>query len=370
MMKTGLKKALSVFSALCILFSMTGCIDVPRLLNKTKHLDDLRAAIAKGDFVEEWTGDIPEGKKVIYVPVSECYVAKDYRRTDRLYEYDSYGNRTLILDKSLNTEIHREITYNDGLVTAKKQEYKGFFGSSNPRLEYDCEYEYNGKGYLVCYRIKQKEKVREYDYEYNEEGHLVSSYDSLADKTTTYPADPPGTKTCLKLNQSFDIPEPEIVKTTYGKDGEVISETIGIKTTTYEYSGGKMTGYSVDNGYTVTWYDAEDKKLRSESKNTGSTDEYAYNEHGDPVLVTTTSKGEITRTTGTAYTYDSNGNMTSKTTKTWRKTYKGEEKVIGSVFTYTYDEHGLVVTEEEKNLEGEFSHLKAYYYKAILVPET
>ena len=349
---------------------MTGCIDVSRLLNKTKDLDDLRAEIAKGDFVEEWTGDIPEGKKVKYVPVSECYVGIDYYRTDRLYEYDSYGNLTLEIEKNRNAEIRREITYNDGgLITSKKQEYKGEFGSANPRLEYDCEYEYNGKGFLVCYRIKVLGKVHEYGYEYNEEGHLVSSYDSLADKTTKYPADPPGTKTCLKLNSSFDTPEPEIIKITYDENGEVKTETIGNTTTTYEYRGGEMTGYSVDNGYTVTTYDAENKKLKSESKSTGSVDEFTYNEHGDPVLSTYKSKGEITQKKETTYTYDSNGHMTSKTEKTWMKIRKGEEHNTGCVMTYTYDSHGLLVTEEEKNLDGEFRRLKAYFYKAILVPE-
>ncbi|MCR5489577.1 MAG: hypothetical protein K6F03_05885, partial [Saccharofermentans sp.] len=65
-MKKGLKKALSLISAFCVAFSMTGCVDVPRLLNKTKHLDDLRTEIAKGNFVEEWTGDVPEGKMIKY----------------------------------------------------------------------------------------------------------------------------------------------------------------------------------------------------------------------------------------------------------------------------------------------------------------
>jgi hypothetical protein len=61
--------------------------------------------------------------------------------------------------------------------------------------------------------------------------------------------------------------------------------------------------------------------------------------------------------------------MTSKTEKTWMKTYKGEEHNTCCVMTYTYDSHGLLVTEEEKNLDGEFRRLKAYFYKAILVPE-
>ena len=264
MMKTGLKKALSVFSALCILFSMTGCIDVPRLLKSTWHLDELRGAIAKGNFVEEWTGDIPEGMKIKYVPVHEWYVGKNYYRTDKMYEYDSNGNVVVVLDKRLNTEIRCEITYNDGgLITAKKQENSRHF-SSAPIREYDCEYEYNGKGYLVCYRSKWNGNVHEYDYEYDEEGHLLSSYYSDSGQTRKYPKDPPGTKTCLKLNPSFEIPEPEVVKITYDENGEVKSETIGNQTTTYEYSGGKMTGYSVDNGYTITWYDAGNKKLKSE----------------------------------------------------------------------------------------------------------
>lgn len=371
-MKKGLKKALCAVSAAVIAFSMTGCIHLKGTFNKSVYLNELKSAIAKGDFVEDWTGDIPEGMKVKYVPVREWSSGMGRNKTEHIYEYDSNGNMTLLLVKVLDGETIRcEQTYNDGgLLIAKKQKgSNGFFSSAKPVFEYECEYEYNGKAYLVCYRIKQKEKVREYDYEYNEEGHLVSSYDSLADKTTKYPTDPPGTKTCLKLNSSFDTPEPEIIKITYDENGEVKTETIGNTTTTYEYSGGKMTGYSVDNGYTVTTYDAENKKLKSESKSTGSIDEYTYNEHGDEVLSTYKSKGEITQKKETTYTYDSNGHMTSKTEKTWMKTYKGEEHNTGCVMTYTYDSHGLLVTEEEKNLDGEFRRLKAYFYKAILVPE-
>ena len=371
-MKKGLKKALCAVSAAVIAFSMTGCIHLKGTFNKSVYLNELKSAIAKDDFVEDWAGDIPEGMKVKYVPVREWISGMGRNKTEHIYEYDSNGNMTLLLVKVLDGETLRcEQTYNDGgLLIAKKQKSSGrFFSSAKPVFEYECEYEYNGKGYLVCYRIKQKEKVREYDYEYNEEGHLVSSYDSAADKTTKYPADPPGTKTCLKLNQSFDIPEPEIIKITYGENGEVKTETIGNTTTTYEYSDGKMTGYSVDNGYTITTYDAENKKLKRESKSTGSIDEYTYNEHGDEILSTYKSKGEITQKKETAYTYDSNGHMTSKTEKTWMKTYKGEENNTGCVMTYTYDSHGLLVTEEEKNLDGEFRRLTAYFYKAILVPE-
>ena len=36
---------------------------------------------------------------------------------------------------------------------------------------------------------------------------------------------------------------------------------------------------------------------------------------------------------------------------------------------WSYKIKRVNVTEEEKNLEGEFTHLKAYFYKAILVPE-
>ena len=70
-MKKGLKKALCAVSAAVIAFSMTGCIHLKGTFNKSVYLNELKAAIAKGDFVEEWTGDIPEGMKVKYVPVRE-----------------------------------------------------------------------------------------------------------------------------------------------------------------------------------------------------------------------------------------------------------------------------------------------------------
>ena len=66
-MKTGLKKALSLLSAFCVAFSMTGCFDLYRTINKDKNINDLKAEISEGNFVEEWTGDIPAGKKVRYV---------------------------------------------------------------------------------------------------------------------------------------------------------------------------------------------------------------------------------------------------------------------------------------------------------------
>ena len=149
MMKTGLKKALSVFSALCILFSMTGCIHLKGTFNKSVYLNELKSAIAKGDFVEERAGDIPEGMKVKYVPVREWISGMGRNKTEHIYEYDSNGNMTLLLVKVLDGETLRcEQTYNDGgLLIAKKQKSSGrFFSSAKPVFEYECEYEYNGKG--------------------------------------------------------------------------------------------------------------------------------------------------------------------------------------------------------------------------------
>ena len=171
-----LKKMLSVLCVLCTAFSMTGCIHLKGTFNKTAYLDELKAEISKDNFVEEWTGDIPEGMKVKHVPVREWISGMGRNKTEHIYEYDSNGNMTLILDKVLDGEtLRREQIYNDGgLLIAKKQKSSGhFFSSAKPVFEYECEYEYNGKGYLVCYRIKQKEKVREYDYEYNEEGERI-----------------------------------------------------------------------------------------------------------------------------------------------------------------------------------------------------
>ena len=80
-------------------------------------------------------------------------------------------------------------------------------------------------------------------------------------------------------------------------------------------------------------------------------------EDGDPRTITTNS-----------YVYDKNGNKTSMTTEKWYKNDKGEETTIVTTITYTYDEHGLLISEEEKSGDGSFQSLKVYSYKAILVP--
>ena len=157
-----LKKMLSVLCVLCTAFSMTGCIHLKGTFNKTVYLDELKAEISKGNFVEEWTGDIPEGMKVKYALVRDWMSGMGRNKTEHVYEYDSNGKMTLLLVKVLDGETLRcEQTYNDGgLLIAKKQKGSDrFFSSAKPVFEYECEYEYNAKGYLVCYRIKQKEKV-------------------------------------------------------------------------------------------------------------------------------------------------------------------------------------------------------------------
>ena len=369
-MKSGLKKALSLLSAFCVAFSMTGCFDLYRTINKDKNINDLKAEISEGNFVEEWTGDIPAGKKVRYVLARDVNVGVNDIKNVNEYEYDDNGNRTFFYYKTSNFEIRREITYNDGgLITGIKQQYTRSSGSSGARRNYDYKFDYNGKGHLVYFKSTEGDAVYETDYEYDEEGHLVFSYYRPADKTTKYQNELPQTYYCVTVDPDFDSPEPDIVKRTYDENGLVRTEVNGNKTTTYEYSGTKMTGYSIATNDAVAYYDADGRILRRKNTGSGGTAEYTYNEHGDMVLHTYTSNGEVTEKIEKTYVYDSNGNKTSETEKSWRKTYKGEENTSVTSIIYTYDANGLLVTEEKQNGNGGQMYLKAYFYKAILVSE-
>ena len=350
---------------------MTGCFDLFYTINKGKNLKDLKAEISEGKFVEEWSGDIPAGKKVKYVLARDVNVGVNDIKTVNEFEYDDNGNRTFFYYNSSSFEIRREITYNDGgLITGIKQQYTRSSGSSGARRNYDYQFEYNGKGHLVYFKSTAGDAVYETDYEYDEEGHLVLSYYRPKDVTKKYKSELPGSVYCVIVDPDFDSPEPDIIQRAYDENGLVRTEINGNKTTTYEYSGTKMTGYSIATNDAVAYYDADGRMLRRENTGSGGTAEYTYNEHGDMVLHTDTNdNGEVTEKIEKTYVYDSNGNKTSETEKTWRKTYKGEEINTSTTILYTYDSHGLLVTEEKQNGNGGQMYLKAYFYKAILVPE-
>ena len=361
-----LKKMLSILCVLCTAFSMTCCIHLKGTFNKTVYRDELKAEISKGNFVEEWTGDIPEGMKVKYVPVRDWLSGTGRSKTEHVYEYDSNGKMTLFLENILDCEnLRREMTYNgDGLMTSIKQKYASSIGSAK-RIDYDAEFRYDGQGRLTYLRRTLAGYEYEYNIKYDDAGHFVSILYSTGN-TRTYQNDMPNYESCVILKNGSDYPEIDVVKKTYGEDGLIKSESTQTEITTYEYSDGKMTGYSVEKSGYVYKYDADGKLLHSESSGGNFVAEYTYNDHGDQVSSIYTANGEVSEKKENAYTYDSNGNMTSMTEKIW---LKSTNKTTGRTVKYTYDSHGLLVTEEESSDETGFRYLKAYFYKAILVPE-
>ena len=85
------KKIGSIIFIANLMLSMTGCLNLFGLGKSTENQDAVREAIAEGNFVEEWKGDIPEGMEVAYVLVKDQQVTVNDNLFEYLYKYDDQG---------------------------------------------------------------------------------------------------------------------------------------------------------------------------------------------------------------------------------------------------------------------------------------
>lgn len=367
----GTKKAGCVILIIGLTVSMTGCFNLFKKSKSTENKDALLASVAEGKLVEEWTGDIPEGMEVKYVLVKEQTVSSADHLREYLYKYDDLGREIYYSEYTKSYYILYQCAYDDnGNAVIKKQTHEGNVGSAGfPDKQYD--YKYNDDGQLIYYQTTSlnNDSVTEYNLEYDEDGHLISS---VADNGYTLEFDVnyetiPYYETVAVVSDEIDIPDPEYVTRYYNGGGYLIYEQHKNYKLIFEYDNGEVVGTTREySGDSKNIYDADGNPIYM--KVGKSVYEYQYNDNNDLIKLVISDDGDPRTITTNSYVYDKNGNKTSMTTEDWYKNDKGEESTKVTTFTYTYDEHGLLISEEEKLSDGSFQSLIVYSYKAILVP--
>ena len=370
------KKIVSVICAASLALSATGCLNLFGLGKSTKNQEAVRDAIAEGNFVEEWDGDIPEGMEVDYVLVKEQRVNYNDNLYEYLYKYDEQGRVIYYCEATNNGYELYEKTYDDnGNIISKKQTHEGYVGSAGfPDIEF--EYQYNDDGLLIYYKETKlyNDEVYEHFLEYDEEGHLISLKDGngiIRQFEVNY-EDVPYYETFAVISDEVEAKEPEYVTRYYNDGGYLISEQHDNYMMTYEYDNGEVVRSTREfvNSSAIYVFDAYGNNIdySMESGDNLEAGVFQYNEHHDLVFKEVTRGGALSSRASYTYEYDENGNMISKTSELTTVNSKGEETYVVTTDTYTYDEHGLLVTSEYKFDDGSFQALHVYYYKAILVP--
>ena len=369
------KKAGSVICIIGLTASMTGCFKLLKKTKSTENRDALLASLAEGNLVEEWTGEIPEGKEVQYVLVKEQTVSSADHLREYIYKYDDEGREIYYSEYTKSYYILYLCAYDDnGNIVVRKQTHEGNVTSAGfPDMQYD--YKYNENGQLVYYKYTSlySDNVQEYNLEYDEDGHLISSVASNG-YTLEFDANYetiPYYETVAVLSDEIDEPEPEYVTRYYNDGGYLIYEQHDNYKLIFEYDNGEVVG-------TTREYVGDSKLMFNAAGNpiyqtVGKGDnqtiyEYEYNDNDDLILDTSTKGDELTHKYAYSYVYDKNGNITSMTCEKWLSDDKGGGTTTVTTTTYTYDEHGLLISEEEKLDDGTFQNLIVYSYKAILVP--
>ena len=366
-----------VVSVICLSLSMTGCLNLNQIgrTQLSENRDAVYAAIAEGNFVEEWTKDIPEGMEVKYVLTRDVKVYSSDSKQEYLYKFDDHERLTYFADVMEKGYIQYEISYDgNGNVIRKKMIHDGYVGNGVfPDIE--CEYEYNADGQLIKYKDTSltNDQTSEYEFAYDENGHLISSLSNngyLRIFEVNYET-VPYYETVAVVNSNKDSRSPEYVTRYYNGVGQLQSEDNGDYKTTYEYDNGVLVSYTREYSNShIDYYDANGNVICSDivMRAYHEVTECQYNEHNDRMLREVRRDGHLVDRVTCSYEYDTSGKMISKTTEKWNENDKGEETTEVSTITYSYDEHGLLVTEEEKRDDGSFSYVKVYFYKSILVP--
>ena len=370
------KMIVSVICVASIMLSMTGCLNLFGLGKSTKNQDAVREAVAEGDFVEEWKGDIPEGMEVAYVLVKNQRVNYNDIMYEYLYKYDD--QRRLVYYCEVLSAGYKlfETAYDDnGNIISKKQTHDGYVGSGGfPDIEF--EYKYNDDGSLIYYKetLLYNDTVYEHFLEYDENGHLISLTDGNGNirEFEVNLEEIPYYETVAVISDVIEATEPDFVTRYYNGGGYLIKEQTDKYVITYQYDNGEVYQSTKEftNSDLKNTYDANGNILSSSMVSASDLEvtEYQYNEHNDLILYEVTKGGVLRSRASYSYEYDKDGNMISKTTETLTVNDKGEESIVVSMETYTYDEHGLLVTEEHNFDDGSFLELYVYYYKAVLVP--
>lgn len=369
------KKVGCIISVACLTFSMTGCLNFLKKAKTTENYDAVMEAIEKGDFVEEWKKDVPEGMEVRYLVTKMMHVNSSDSYYENLYKFDSYERCTYFTEVYENGYKQYENIYDaNGNLIAKKQKHEGNVpATSMGFVDAEYEYTYNADGQMLSYTETSEHKDDEYILHYDDGGHLTGV--TKGDKEiytfdVNFDAEPYSETVAVLSDAIGDDYLPSYVTRCYDAEGTILSELNGDHLTTYQYENGVVVSSTTttEKGYAAV-DDADGNRLsyRIELGDDFEAAEFQYNEHKDLILNELSGKNGVKKRVTYTYEYDKNGNKTSQTQETWTTDSKGKESTSVYTTKYTCDEHGLLVTEEKKSGDGSFVELSVYYYKAVLV---
>ena len=372
-----LRRISCILCAALLMLSMTGCFFLRRSTASTSFDEEKLRKTVTEDLTNEisvtdWNGNVPDGMEVKYVVVKEVY-RDDRSRDTKLYDYDKAGR--VIYYKSDSSTYSKEwkLVYNgDGTIARREYRPLKARGSALAGPDYTAEYEYNDKKQLVSFSYITNGHFT-YSFEY-ENGHLVHT-DLYGGKDYTYSTESEYYDYCVVVSDDINISNEHndirICKRTYADDTfeKVLTEQYEYdeRVIQFEYNGSELTGsYYIDQWGRTHKFDANGNLSAELDKDGSVLEKWEYNENGDTVLFEQYDNGVLVDKTTTSVSYDGAGNKQTKTSDFWY-VMDGEEKTFTAKTTYSY-RNGLLVSELDE-IDGDFSSLKVYTYKAILVPK-
>ncbi len=386
-MRYTIKKSVCFLFAAFYLFSMSGCFLVRRAvknvisptttLSPSQSADnlsvDVRSDLMGEISITNCNDVVLEDEEVKYFVVKEVY-RDDRSRNTELYDYDRGGRLKYYKSESNAYANETDLVYNDDGTLARK-DYRTLksLGSAPSIPFYSAKYEYNDKKQLVSFSYST-DGVPDITYKFEyENGHLVHT--DYIGKDYTYSTESEYYDYCVVVSDSptacNEQDDVRICKRTYADDTfeKVLTEQYEYdeRVTHFEYDGDVMTGwYYVDKwGKTIKWNAKGD--LTAELDKDGSViQKWEYNEYGDSVLYEKYSGSVLVDKITTTITYNGSGGKLTETSDYWHLR-NGEEITFTGTITYSY-RNGLLVSEVDE-IDGLFSSMKVYAYKAFVVPK-
>ena len=282
--------------------------------------------------------DYPDGSWVAYTydGASNMTSASDVSGTITM-EYD--GDTDLLTRITYPSGHYFEYSHNDAGQRIQRVDQNG----------HELNYEYDAAGRLL--RLCDENGADFVTYEYDGNGRLLR--ESKGNGTyTTYEYDAAG-QLLHMVNYASDDTGQSRFDYTYDANGNRTSMTTLEGITAYEYDAiGQLVGVTYPDGRHVVYeYDAAGNR-------------FAVIDDGAITHYTTNNLNQYTQMGDATYTYDDNGNMTSKTDASGTITYEYdfEDRLIrvttpvSGTWEYTYDALGNRVTVEHNGSVTRYIH--------------
>ena len=357
-----------------VLFANSACN--PRRSKKV-DVNSFMDSVDKETHVEEWSEPVPDRMEIKYVRIREQRVDNTGLLNDYLFEYDDLGRQTAFMDVWENGSYRVEVTYNDN-DTIAGMTVKNEGAQSTPTVDHVKVYTYNDMGQIISVTDDETRHNNTYknltEYTYDEQGRLIAvkqegrnTYSrSFENNDETFPHSEYRIEFKPPLQAEFissDYSPYKIVQLFYDEDGILVSKEEDDILKHFIYTDGVLTGSRSDGQSGYSLYDANGNLIESYS-NTGSLEyKYEYNEHGDMTLSERRKDGVLESKDTWDYTYDPQGKILTRAGHYWQL----DITEFSALETYSYDEHGLLIKVED-TIDGKFSFMYVYDYKAILVP--